>query len=336
MRIRPVTLFLTGFLLAGCATLEIPKTLPLLKKDPLKAKPEVPARLIAVWSDAVYTEAGKPAVRGFGGRLYFHNAKDKAVPVQGQLVVYGYNDSVDGTPSRQPDRKFAFTAEQLAKHLTAGELGVSYSIWIPWEPVGGYKKTVTLLPVFTTAKGISLTGQQTVNSLPGKTPDTSEPPAGRRNPSGLRESAVIQPASYQQPATARSGGANAGDLSPPEAPRRRLQATSIQLPVTMQRMIENAGPQPPPAAAAANVAQTLVAGEGNPPPTVPGEPADNAPNSHWQPTGLPRPAVPGVPVGEFELSRSGITAPPGASQAESPPTRFERPRLPAQAVPSGR
>ena len=248
MRTRCLLLLVASYCLAGCATLGVPKSLSFLKKDPLKAKPEIPAQVIAVWSDAVYTEAGRPAVRGFGGRLYFHNASGKAVPVQGQLVIYGYDDSVDGNPARPPDRKFVFTAEQLATHLTAGELGVSYTLWVPWEPVGGYRKTVTLLPVFTAANGPAITGQQTVNLLPGKTPEVSEQQA-RRNSTGLRESAVVQPASYQTSAPSRGAGENAGDLSAPEGPARRLRTTAIPLPVSMQRMIEKAGPQASPTAA---------------------------------------------------------------------------------------
>ena len=52
-----------------------------------------------MWSDAVYTQPGLPPTRGFGGRLYFYDAHDQPVKVEGQLVVYAYDDSPEGTPS---------------------------------------------------------------------------------------------------------------------------------------------------------------------------------------------------------------------------------------------
>ncbi len=345
MRLRPATLLLVSCLLAGCATIEIPKSLPFAKKDPSKAKPEQPARMMAIWSDAIYTEPGKPPVRGFGGRLYFHNAASKAVPVQGQLVVYGYDDSVEGAPSRQPDRRFAFTAEQLAKHLLTSELGVSYSIWIPWEPVGGYKKTVTLLPVFTTSNGNAITGQQTVNCLPGKTPEAAEQQTRNRNASGLRETSVVQPASYQQPASPRSGAESAGDLSAPEGPSRRLRSTAIPLPITMQRLIENGTPLPPSSAVDLPGGEMPTSGGASPPgnpPTTASEPNAGATNFNSRSVGFPGPAFPDRPVAFPGVSdaalgpvRPGVTAPSTLPQAAPRPARFERPRHQAPATASG-
>jgi hypothetical protein len=143
-------------LLAGCQTigLEAPKSLsdkmPALTKEARDraARNSLPTRIVVIWSDAVYTQAGHPPVRGFGGRIYFYNDKHEAVPVDGQLIVYGFDDSTADNPNKTPNRKFVFTDEQLASRHSVTELGDSYSVWLPWDEVTGYQTTVSLLPVF--------------------------------------------------------------------------------------------------------------------------------------------------------------------------------------------
>src|SRR5690242_474650 len=66
-------------------------------KEKKKDQYQTPTRIVALWSPAMYNMPGKPSMRGFGGRLYFYNEKDQPVPVEGQLIVYGFNDSVART-----------------------------------------------------------------------------------------------------------------------------------------------------------------------------------------------------------------------------------------------
>ena len=143
----------------------------------------------------MYTQPGQPPTRGFGGRLYFYNAKDKTVPVEGQLVVYAYDDSADGTPAKSPSRKFGFTPEQFTQHYSPTELGASDSVWIPWDELGGVRKSITLLPVFTSSSGQVVMGEQSINVLPGKAPENPEParqgyfaPLSSNEPQGVRPS----------------------------------------------------------------------------------------------------------------------------------------------------
>src|SRR5262245_13271402 len=68
-----------------------------------------PARMAILWSPAMLNEAGKTPMRGFGGRVYFYDAKNKPIAVEGQMVVYAYNNDKPNIDSRVPDRKFAFT-----------------------------------------------------------------------------------------------------------------------------------------------------------------------------------------------------------------------------------
>jgi len=137
-----------------------------------------PVRLAAMWSPAVLNTAGKKPTRGFGGRIYFYDADNKAVPVEGQLVVYGYNDSnspLNGRPadSKSPDRKYAFTPEQFTQHFSATDLGASYSVWIPWDEVGGPQLDISLVPIFTATSGQLVVGQPSRNLLPGPTTENN-------------------------------------------------------------------------------------------------------------------------------------------------------------------
>src|SRR4029453_16552070 len=59
----------------------------------VESKYAKPVRMAVIWSPALLNKSGKKPTRGFGGRIYFYDAANKAVPVEGQLVVYGYDDS---------------------------------------------------------------------------------------------------------------------------------------------------------------------------------------------------------------------------------------------------
>ncbi len=153
--------------LSGCATkdLTLSKALPW----PSSAKKyETPEKVIAIWTDAVYQLPGKAPTRGFGGRVYFYNAKDEVIPVDGQLVVYAFDDSDPNASRDQPSRKYAFTADQLTRYYSDSDLGASYNIWIPWDAVGGDEKQVALFPVFVDDSGKTVRGTFANNRLPGK------------------------------------------------------------------------------------------------------------------------------------------------------------------------
>jgi hypothetical protein len=203
-----------------------------------KVKYQTPTRVVALWAPAMYNAPGKPAARGFGGRLYFYNAKDQAVPVEGQLTVYGFNDSTQRTDGRKPDRKFVFTAAQLATHYSPAELGASYSIWIPWDAVGGPQMEVSLLPVFTAVNGQVVMGEQSRNLLPG----TTTAPANSQQQQNVVQPFIIDhrvaPASYAAPDDLGVNRAAAQGMAAEQsfythatqpAPQENIRTTSIQL-----------------------------------------------------------------------------------------------------------
>src|SRR6266850_3377671 len=119
----------------------------------LESKYSTPIKMAVIWSPAVLNQVGESSTRGFGARIYFYDAKNRAIPVEGQLVVYAYNDDQPGSENRPPERKFAFTPEQFTNHYSPTELGASYSIWIPWDHVGRPQTQLSLIPIFTSSSG---------------------------------------------------------------------------------------------------------------------------------------------------------------------------------------
>jgi hypothetical protein len=300
-------------LLAGCQTigLQAPKSLsdhmPALTKEARaqSARDRIPSRVVAIWSDAVYTQAGHSPVRGFGGRIYFYNDRHDAVPVDGQLIVYGFDDSTPENPNKNPSRKFVFTDEQLASRHSVTELGDSYSIWLPWDEVTGFQTTISLLPVFVPNQGQTVVGPQTVNVLPGKTRPGD--PSNRHGPRLAGNGAGSNPAIRQVTYESQFGPGGwqlASPTTDPQAPDApRMKTTTISLPHPMtQRLIQEAEAQ-----------REIEA-------TAPGGL-----------TPLRTPAATGLqPMGELPATAEPLDRP-----AEQTSTRFVRPRSQAPKAASG-
>src|SRR5262245_15116638 len=93
---------------AGCKSPlpDLSGKLPWMGDAKEKEKPyPQPAKMVVIWSPAMYTQPGQAPTRGFGGRIYFYNAKEEAIPVDGQLVVYGFDDSNRQSVSQVPDKR---------------------------------------------------------------------------------------------------------------------------------------------------------------------------------------------------------------------------------------
>jgi hypothetical protein len=142
-------------------------------------KPEYqePKSMVAIWTEDVFIQPGKPVTRGFGGRIYFYNEKSQAIPVDGELMVYGFDDSGASKPMsvspseqemEQAGKKFRFTAEQFTQHFAHSELGASYSVWIPWDAAGGEQKKIMLMPTFITKDQRIVRGEAARLALSGK------------------------------------------------------------------------------------------------------------------------------------------------------------------------
>jgi len=152
-----------------------------------KKEYQEPRSLVSTWSEDTLIAPGKPVTRGFGGRFYFYNDRSQVIPVDGELIVYGFEDKnvnalsvpspngvrpVTPSPSDQPvgeaDKKFRFTSEQFTQHFSQGDLGASYSVWIPWDTAGGPQRKITLIPCFITKDGRTVRGEASKQVLSGK------------------------------------------------------------------------------------------------------------------------------------------------------------------------
>lgn len=142
-------------------------------------KPEYqePKSMVAIWTEDTFIQPGKPVTRGFGGRIYFYNEKSQAIPVDGELMVYGFDDTAMTRPANaspsdleleQAGKKFRFTAEQFTQHFAHSELGASYSVWIPWDAAGGEQKKIMLMPTFVNKDQRIVRGECARLSLSGK------------------------------------------------------------------------------------------------------------------------------------------------------------------------
>lgn len=141
----------------------------------------VPDRILAVWTDTVLHQPNQPGVRGFGGRIFFY-LKDQTDPIKvdGRLAVYVF-DAEDADPMNQkPLRKYLFTAEQFASHMSKTSIGPSYSVWLPWGEVGGPQMKLSIIARFEGVEGGTTISDPTIKLLPGivKRDASDEKPKG--------------------------------------------------------------------------------------------------------------------------------------------------------------
>jgi len=139
-----------------------------LKSDE-PAPAEIPVRMVSSWTDTVLNKTEQKPQRGFGGRLtFFGHDRETPVRIDGQLVVYAFEET-EGLPrSTQPSRRYIFPREEFVRHESESTLGPSYSVWLPWDEVGGERKNVSLIARFEPVGGPLIMGEQTRHLLPGR------------------------------------------------------------------------------------------------------------------------------------------------------------------------
>jgi hypothetical protein len=310
-----------------------------------------PARMAVLWSPAMYNEAGKPATRGFGGRVYFYDAKNKPIAVEGQLVVYAYNNDKPNVDSRVPDRKFAFTPEQFTQHYSPTEMGASYSIWVPWDAVGQAQADISLVPIFTSSSGALVMGQPSRNMLPGpNTPPTVSSvvdctlPAIEIRPSAItgdpthRDSA-IQQVTYQQQA---ANQATAGQFAPSQSPGQPemsqqggVSTMSMTLPGSLADRLAQAPPQMSLYQKMAMLRQEAMAKQaGYAPPTLVGNTVGGVANSAPPNSAAPKTQTPGTTIIDINSptasnSPARVVTPSWSPPPTPQPARYAQPQPPA-------
>ena len=138
-----------------------------------------PVKIATTWSPDTLVQKGHTPTRGFGGRVYFYDEKSGAVPVEGTLVVHGFDDTeTDADQGPGNVKRFEFTPQQFTRHFSQSDLGASYSVWIPWDAVGGPQRRISLVASFQTTSGKFVQGEPATILLPGAnaTPNVVDDP----------------------------------------------------------------------------------------------------------------------------------------------------------------
>ncbi len=222
-------------------------------KDKDKPQEGMPVRIVGTWTDTVMTQAGQKPQRGFGGRLLFYEKEGKKpILVDGQLVVYAFDETNRQPTDNKPTRRYVFPADQMAIHMSKCDMGASYSFWLPWDEAGGPKTEVGLICRFEPKGGAVVTSEQTKHLLPGTinavaTSGAQKPPrvpegvpskAPRQTLEDLRASQNAEQQARLTSFEAPTGGQQAVPGNPAlqlgSAQDRHLTAATISLPQTYQ------------------------------------------------------------------------------------------------------
>lgn len=268
MRTLNLTLLLAGLLFcSGCTAIKsrLSQNSPLpaaaadpnsqANKAPNAASESLPAyqtpvKMLAIWKDSVRIEGNGDPMRGFGGRLYLYNADGAPVRAEGDLVVYGFDDSVINRQGSKADRKIVISNHQLQKQYSESALGPSYSVWITWDRVGSVDKNVTLVPFFRSSGGEIVQAGQAINPLhtPGKKSNSlyKEKISAFKQPPQTEVANRVSQVNYLEPSgngrIENAGYENAGYEVPEHTQasmpsRSNLRTTTIAVPrATQQRL----------------------------------------------------------------------------------------------------
>lgn len=218
-----------GCSMCGCHTLDLSSALPWdgrTSRNP-------PAKIMAVWTDAIQNQPGQPSQRGFGGRVFFYNESDQTIQVEGTVVIYVFDDDRPLSESQVPETKFVFPAETLASRYSKCPLGHSYNFWIPLGPVDGATRHLSLVTRLELSKGGSVVSSITRKILPGSALKARPQTLGAsRDSLDATDSLNNRPATMYPVQTAHyeSAEEEPENSDPPIDPtRRNLNADTIEL-----------------------------------------------------------------------------------------------------------
>ena len=225
------TLLTLVALAPGCSTMDLKPVWPLPGAEP---KPQVPSKISDLWTETILSQPGHAPVRGFGGRIVFYDESEKkATAVEGTLTVYAF-DAAEADPVHvSAERKFVFRAEDLKKHYSNdSKLGPSYSVWIPWDLMGGPQRDLKLICRFEAKSGEVALSQPSRQTLSGTPPPRLAKARAGQAAGSAPVADGVRPVSHEEPLPAASKGAVTTltmDVSPAfarQSARGGLQETS--------------------------------------------------------------------------------------------------------------
>ena len=127
--------------------------------------------------------------------MFYGKKEDKPILVEGQLVVYAFDETNRAVTDNKPTRRYVFPPDQIEMRMSKSELGASYSFWLPWDEAGGPQTEISLICRFEPKSGGVITSEQTRHRLPGTI--TAAPALtadGRPAPPKLPEGVPSRPA----------------------------------------------------------------------------------------------------------------------------------------------
>jgi hypothetical protein len=196
-------------IVAGCSQLDSGKIWPW---STAKSETPQPGRMTVAWTHATESESGRQ-MRGFRGRIFFYPKEktplpaksadtqladkdhDKPMKVEGTLTVYAFNVMPGGKLNAASPRKFLFQPEKLKKQCAESKQGPSYTVWLPWDTVGGPPQQISLWTRFDGInQGAVVMSDHSPQLLPGvsQMPEVSKIAAGAKpipRPSAVTETA---------------------------------------------------------------------------------------------------------------------------------------------------
>jgi hypothetical protein len=206
-----------------------------------KTEPQLPDRITPFWTDTVLHQPKQPGIRGFGGRIYcYRDGVQDSIEVDGGLVVYAFDNEAPVNDASKPIKKFVFTADQFATHMSRTEMGPSYSIWLPWDEVGGETRQLSLVTRFEGRDGGVVISDPTVKLLPG---------VNKEMGNGEVKQGAVQRASFvsgertrgEYLSTSSATGASLQTMQSSSDPRDSGRAMTIDLPPSFQRHLSSEG-----------------------------------------------------------------------------------------------
>jgi hypothetical protein len=306
---------------------------------PEKPEPEKPERMVATWTDTTLSTAGHSTKRGFGGKLmFFKRGSEDPVRVEGNLVVYAFDETDRPDHETQPTRRYIFPMDEFVRHESESSLGPTYSFWLPWDEIGGQQRHISLIAKFEPKDGPVVIGEQTRHLLPGLThdPNADKPQLAKIVQTENGEQVRLAAYSGQAAATVPPGASEHSVVAPTR--QREMSTATIPLP---KRLSEAAAQEQTStfskASAATPLSQLSTMKSESHQPTAP---LATAPTSQVVQASATMPVVPAAATMTTATQRRAMieAAKEAAAPAAAPGSLRDSllRTLPAQARPSGR
>src|SRR5579872_5219778 len=189
--VRPALVCLLACL-TGCASLG---ALNLSREEFPKSGPKNPVvRIVGIWQ-AADGVSGNHASRGFSGQILFFDSDTKLpAQVDGEVLVYVFDDQGSAEEQIKPIHEFKYPADTWNAFLGRGPLGATYSVFIPYTRPGLHQANCTLRLRYTPKQGPTIYSDMVQVLLPGAVKAKSATAADKNSARAAgSEAAVLTP-----------------------------------------------------------------------------------------------------------------------------------------------